>query len=251
MSLVLIGLGLFDEKDLTMRAIEESKKADKLYIELYTSKWYGSIENLEKIIGKKVVELKRKDLEENSNVIINESKTQNIVIFIQGDPLVQTVHIALLYEAKLLGIKTKVVHNASIISALGETGFHLNKFGPFVTIPFPERTKGKLPDSVFQTIKENKKRGLHTLCLLDVIVEENRYMTVNEGLEVLLKGKVIKKDEKAIILTKVGAEDSLVLYHNLSNIMKQNISDIPAAIVVPGKLYFTENEYLNSLNTNK
>lgn len=246
MSLILVGLGLFDEKDLTLRAIEEAKKADKAYIELYTSKWHGSIENLEEIIGKKVIELKRKDLEENSISIINESKAQNIVIFVQGDPLVQTVHITLLYEAKKLGIKTRIIHNASIISALGEAGFHLNRFGPFVTIPFPERTKGKLPDSVFQTIKENKKRGLHTLCLLDVIAEENRYMTVNEGLDILLKGKIVKKTDKVVVLTKAGAENSRILYNNINNIIQQNVSDIPAVIVIPGKMFFTEDEYLNT-----
>ena len=50
--LTLIGLGLYDEKDLTLRGIEQAKKADKAYIELYTSKWHGNIKNLEKLIGK-------------------------------------------------------------------------------------------------------------------------------------------------------------------------------------------------------
>ena len=181
MSLTLVGLGLFDERDLSLRAIEEAKISDKIYTELYTSKWYGNIENLKKIIGKDVTELSRKDLEDNSDEIIKEAKKQRVVIFVEGDPLCQTTHFSLLLEARKLGIKTKVIHNASILSAVGETGLHVQKFGQYITIPFPEKTKGKQPASVFEIIRENKKRGLHTLCLLDVIAEENKYMAVNEG----------------------------------------------------------------------
>ena len=49
--LILIGLGLYDEKDLTLRGIEQAKEADQAYMELYTSKWNGSIKNLEKLLS--------------------------------------------------------------------------------------------------------------------------------------------------------------------------------------------------------
>lgn len=250
MSLTLIGLGLHSEEDLTLRGIKEAKQANKVYIELYTSKWHGSIDKLEKIIGKKVVELKRKDLEENSSEIVSEAKTQDIAIFVQGDPLVQTTHMALLQEAKKLGIKTKVVHNASIVSAIGETGLHLNKFGPFVCIPFPERTKGKLPQSVYQIIKENKKRGLHTLCLLDVIAEENRYMKVNEGLDILLKGKIITQETELVVFAKAGSYNPLIVYDKVKNLIKKSIQDIPSVLIIPGRLHFTElNHFIVSRET--
>ncbi len=245
--LALIGLGLHSEFDLTLRAIEEIKKSDKVYIELYTSKWHGSIKDLEKIIGKKVVELKRKDLEEGSSKILEEAKSHKIIILVQGDCLVQTTHISLLEEARKLGIKTRVVHNASIISAIGETGLHIQKFGQYVTIPFPEKTKGKQPESVFKIIKENKKRGLHTLCLLDVIAEEDKYMGVNEAIYILLKGRVISKNEEIVVFAKAGSEDSLIVYDKAENIVKRNIQDIPAVIIIPGKLHFTEKGYLEIL----
>jgi len=92
--LVLIGLGLSDEKDLSLRAIEEAKKADKTYIELYTTAWFGNLKNLEELIGKKIEVLKRKDLEESSERILNEAKEKNLVIFVGGDPLVATTHSA-------------------------------------------------------------------------------------------------------------------------------------------------------------
>ena len=247
MSLTLVGLGLFDERDLSLRAIEEAKISDKIYIELYTSKWYGNIENLKKIIGKDVTELSRKDLEDNSDEIIKEAKKQRVVIFVEGDPLCQTTHFSLLLEARKLGIKTKVIHNASILSAVGETGLHVQKFGQYVTIPFPEKTKGKPPESIFEIIRENKKREFHTLCLLDVTAEENKYMSVTESLKILLQGEVIDKDVKIVVFAKAGSENPVILFDSVNNLINNDISDTPAVIIIPGKLHFTEKEYLEMI----
>jgi len=242
--LTLIGLGLFDENDLTLKAIEAAKKADKVYIELYTSKWHGSLENLEKIIGKEVVELKRKDLEEESGKILQEAKNQTISIFVQADPLVQTTHIALLQEARKFNIRTKVIHNASIISAISETGLHPQKFGQYVTIPFPERTRGK-PESVFEIVRENQKRGLHTLCLLDIDAEESKHMLVNDALSILLSGKAVTEDTEVVVFAKAGSENPLLAYDKVKNLIERNIQDIPAVVVIPVELHYTEKDFLN------
>ena len=144
----LIGLGLNNEKSITLEGLETLKQSDKIYLETYTSKWYGSLENLEEMIGKKIIQLKRLGLEENSEKILEEAKTQKISLLVIGDPLVATTHITLLLEAKKKGIKTRVIHNASIYSSVGETGLHLYKFGATVTLPFPEKTNNQLPESV-------------------------------------------------------------------------------------------------------
>lgn len=243
--LTLISIGLFDEKDLTLRGIEEAKKAGKVYIELYTSKWHGSLKNLEKILGKKITELKRSDLEENSKKIIEEAKKQDVAILIEGSALVQTTHLSLLQEAKKLKIKTKIIHNASIISAVGETGLHVQKFGQYVTIPFPERTKGKLPESVFEIIKENQKRGLHTLCLLDMAAEQDRYMTVNEALEILLNGNVVTENTEIVVFARAGSDKPLIAYEKARDLIRKNIREIPAVMIIPDKLHYTEKEFLN------
>lgn len=250
--LTLIGLGLHDENDITLRGLEEAKNADKVYIELYTSKWHGNLQNLEKLIGKKIQELTRKDLEEGSKQILNQAKNQNVVIFVQGDALVQTTHIALLQEAKKLGIKTKIVHNASIISTLGETGLHPQKFGPYITIPFPEKTKGELPDSVYEVISENKKRGLHTLCLLDVVGEENRYMSANEGMRALLsledkfKKKVFTEDTEVVVFARAGSDDSQIVYGKIIHVSNKDFGEPPHVLIVLGRMHFTEKEYLET-----
>jgi len=250
--LTLIGLGLHSEKDLTLRGLEEAKKADKVFIELYTSKWHGSLKELEKLIGKKIEVLSRKDLEEESNKILEQVKTQNIAIFVQGDPLIATTHTSLILEARKLGIKTQVIHNSSIVSAVGETGLHIYRFGPSVTIPFPEKTKDKPPESVYEVIKMNKARGLHTLCLLDFIGEKNNYMSPKEAMEILLeienkrKDGVFTEETDVVVFARAGSEDSLINYGKVKELIEMDFGEPPAVLIVPGILHFTEKEYLET-----
>jgi len=246
--LTLIGLGLHDEKDLTLRGIEAAKVAKKVYVEFYTSCWHGSLKNMERIVGKKIFVLVRKDLEEEAKKIIEEAKNKKIVLFIQGDPLVATTHITLIQEARKRKVKVKIIHNASIVSAIGETGLHLYKFGPTVTIPFPEKTKGKLPESLYEVIRENKKRGLHTLCLLDVVAEDKKYMSVQEGLNILLelenkrKEDVLNENTEVVVFSDAGGKNSLV-FDKVKNLLKRNFEK-PVVIIIPGILHFTEREFL-------
>lgn len=251
--LVLIGLGLHSEKDLTLRGLEESKKADKVFLEQYTSKWHGSLKELEKLVGKKIEVLSRKDLEEESNNLLQQAKSQNVVIFVQGDPLIATTHTALLLEARKLGIKTKVIHNSSIVSAVGEIGLHIYRFGPSVTIPFPEKTKNKLPESVYDLIKMNKARGLHTLCLMDVIGKEEKYMLPKEGVKILLdledkrKEGVFTEDTEIIVFARAGSEKPLIVYGKVKDVIDRAFGDPPAVLIIPGILHFTEKEFLTTL----
>ncbi|MEM5879227.1 MAG: diphthine synthase [Candidatus Aenigmatarchaeota archaeon] len=252
--LVFIGLGLFDEKDLSLRGIEEAKRAKKAYLELYTTAWFGNIKKLEEIFGKKVEILKRKDLEENSDRVLEEAKAQDIAILVGGDPLVATTHSALILEARKRGIKTKVIHNSSIASAIAETGLHLYKFGPSVTIPFPDKTKGRLPESVYETIKMNKERGLHTLCLLDIDAEENKLMGVKEALEILLKIErarkdgIIKLNERIVVFSRAGSEENKIFFGEIKDLMKIEIKP-PSVLIIPGLLHFTEKEFLSVMTS--
>jgi diphthine synthase len=250
--LTLIGLGLNDEKDLTLKGVDAAKNADKVFVEFYTSFWNGKKENLEKIIGKKIYELQRTDLEEDSKKILQEAKNSDIAILVQGDPLVATTHETLIIEAKKLGIKTKIIHNASIFSTISETGLHIYKFGPTVTIPFPEKVSNKFPKSVYETISENKKRSLHTLCLLDVIAENKKYMNANEAIEILLNmekefgGNVINENSEAVVFENAGSDESKITFEKISELMKKEFENYPQVLILIGNLHFTEREYLTS-----
>ena len=48
--LYLIGLGLNNEGDLSLKAIDVLKQCNEIYCELYTSNWRGNLKKLEEII---------------------------------------------------------------------------------------------------------------------------------------------------------------------------------------------------------
>lgn len=248
--LTLVGLGLYDEKDLTLHGIEVAKQADKVYIELYTSVWSGK-EELGKIIGRKVEELKREDLEQRAGKIIGEAKTKNVVIFVPGDPMIATTHSILVGEAKKNNIKVGIIHNASIISAIGETGLHIYKFGASATVPFPEKTGGKFPESVYDVIKLNKRAGLHTLLLLDITPEH--CMTSNEAMELLLniegqrKEDVFTDDMKIVVFARAGSETPLIVFGKVGELKNKDFGNPPMVLIVPGLLHFFEREFLEQL----
>lgn len=129
-----------------------------------------------------------------------------------GDPFGATTHTDLVLRAKEKGINYQVVHNASIMNAIGCTGLQLYSFGETVSIPF--WTDSWQPDSFYEKIVENYKRGLHTLCLLDIRVKEPtleslmkkkreyepaRFMSVNVAAEQLLK--IIEKVDNGTVLS--------------------------------------------------
>ncbi|UCG95275.1 MAG: diphthine synthase [archaeon] len=239
--LFLIGLGLYDEKDMTIRGMEAAKSCDSLYIETYTSGWSG-VENLKVKTGKDIKVVGRSDLEEGQAKILEEARSRKVGILVPGDPLVATTHTDLLIQTRKQGIKTRVVHAPSIYSALGETGLFIYKFGKTTTIPLPE--KGYEPESPYDTVKENRERGLHTLCLLDI---KNKLMSPKEGLEYLLRiekkrgEKVIGPEDMAIVF--VVRESGQVVYDKARNLMNREFQK-PAVLIIPGTLHSIEKEAL-------
>lgn len=235
--LYLIGLGLIDEKDLTLRGLEIARQCD-CYCELYTSKW-ESIGALEKLIGKKINLLQRSALEEDLQKFLQKAKEKDIALFVPGDPLAATTHIDLVLEAKKHGIPVKIIHNTSIFSAVSEAGLQLYKFGRTATVPFSKQL-----DAVKKAVKENKKSGLHTLLLLDIDAANKKYMSVNEAVSLLLENKIISEKEKLIVLCI--KEKSVIVYDTAKNILSKNLP-VPAVLIIPSKLHFREKEFLDLL----
>src|SRR3989344_5369148 len=163
--LTLIGLGLNDEKDISIKGLEIVKNADIVYLENYTSSLQCSKQALDKFYGKEIQLLEREVLED-ATAILSQAAYNNIVLLIVGDVFSATTHISLFQEAKQKGIEVKVVHNASVLNAIGITGLELYKFGKTTSIPFH---KSETP---YKVIKENFP--LHTLCLLDLVPSENK-----------------------------------------------------------------------------
>jgi len=254
--LSLIGLGLWNEKDITLKGLARAQEADLVYIEVYTSHWHGNLKNLEKTIKKKIDTLKRMNLEEKSYKILEEAKKKKVVILVPGDPLVATTHISLILNAIKDEIEVEVIHNASIYSAIAETGLHVYKLGASATIPFPEKTSEVLPLSTYETLKENISLGLHTLLFLDVASDE-KYMTPNQAIETMLKLEGVMKQNiftyntKIIVFGRAGSDEPLILYGKVRDLLEKNFGEPPFVIIVPGRLHFTEKEFLEFYKVKK
>jgi len=238
--LYIIGLGLGDEQDLTQRALSVAKGCE-CYIELYTSKWGGDVNALEKLVGKPIITMKRPDLEDRLEQFLDKAKKNDIALFVLGDPLAATTHIELLLEAKRRRIPVQVLHNASIFTAVAETGLQLYKFGKTATIPL----SGKL-EAVKEAISGNRKQGLHTLLLLDLDHEIGLYMHASDAVKMLLKAGIVKEKEKLVAAARLGQPGSRVVYAPAKELLEEKLG-VPAILIVPGKLHFKEKEALEQL----
>jgi diphthine synthase len=248
--IVFVGLGLHDEMGISLHGLEEVKTADTAFIELYTSFMPNfSIKRFEEISGKKLNVVSRRELEEeNGEIILNAAEKGKAVLLVPGDPLIATTHVALRIEAERRGIKTRIVHGSSVLSAvMGLSGLHNYKFGKSVTIPFPDETFSETP---YDVIAQNKKLGLHTLCLLDIKAEEKRYLSICESLELLLK--IEEKRKKGIVtlntlvvgIARAGSNNPMVKADSVKKLLDYDFGEPPYSIIFPGKLHFMETEAL-------
>ena len=116
--IVFIGLGLYDENDISLKGLVEAKECDILFGEFYTAKLTGTnLGKIENLVGKRIKVLNREEME-NGDVIIEDAKQNKVGVLVAGDPMTATTHIALKLNAKREGIKTRVIHGASIVSAV-------------------------------------------------------------------------------------------------------------------------------------
>ena len=248
--LYIISLGLSDYRDMSLKALETAKKCDRLYAEFFTTKMDTGIKDLENLIGEKIKEAKRSDLEEDSWKIIKEAKNLNVGILVGGDALSATTHTALLLEARKKGIQCMVIHGSGIFTAVAETGLFLYKFGRVVTIPYPKENYS--PDSFYGFALQNKKIGLHTLMLLDVQSEAKKYMDVHDGLRILMKAEKKKgkrlfgPSTKFVAACSVGGKNQRIRYGTVKSLLEDKSlkRNTPAVIILPAKLNFAEEEFL-------
>jgi diphthine synthase len=174
MSVTLIGLGLGDEKDITVRGLEAIKACDALFLESYTSVIGVPKEQLEAYYEKEIRISDREDVEMRADEMLEMAEQGKKVGFlVVGDPLCATTHTDLILRGKERGIEMNVIHNVSVMVGMAQSGLQLYSFGQSITIPF--FTDEWKPDSFYNKIAENQRIGLHTLCLLDIKVKEPDY----------------------------------------------------------------------------
>ncbi|XP_011863670.1 PREDICTED: diphthine synthase isoform X2 [Vollenhovia emeryi] len=273
----VIGLGLGDTKDVTVKGLDIIRKCDRVYLESYTSVLTVQQEALvrnhpnvkEEFYGRSLIVADRELVESNADEILPKRKDEDVAFLVVGDPFGATTHTDLVLRAKERNIQVRVVHNASILTAVGCCGLQLYSYGEIVSIPY--WTDTWRPDSFYEKIASNRQRGLHTLCLLDIKVKEPtlesitrrkkeymppRFMNVNEAagqLMAILDNKIQdgQKDlaftqrSLAVGLARVGCEDQHIVACPLQDMTRVDLGPPLHCLVIPAeKLHPLELEFL-------
>jgi diphthine synthase len=236
----LIGVGLFP-KQITKEAIDIIVKCKEIYIDGYTNKFSeGNIKELETIINKKIIILNREELEQKQEFIKNDC-----ALLIIGNPLSATTHFTIIKDAKNKNINTKVIAGISIFNYRGISGLSEYKFGKTTSIVYPE--KNYAPTSFYDVIINNLKNNAHSLCLLDIKTNENRFMSVVEACEIL---ENIDKDKElsektCVLLGGIGSENQKIITFYFKDYKKINCAIFPQSLIICSTLNNIEGEGVN------
>ncbi|MDW5563064.1 MAG: diphthine synthase [Methanomassiliicoccus sp.] len=234
---------------MSIRALTALRNCDEIYAEFYTSMLNDSQPmDIEAFIGKKVTILKRADVEEK-DIIVSAARKKRVAFITAGDPMSATTHVDLRMRAMEQGIHTDIINGVSIfIACAAALGLQPYKFGRAVTIPFPE--PGFLPSSPYDNILENFSRGLHTLILLDIKQEEDRYMTAPMAMRWLLDAEgrlgkgLVQERSLFCAAARVGSERQALFAGYPDEVVNVDLGPPLHCMVMPGRLHFMEAQAL-------
>ena len=249
--LSFIGLGLHGAEGISIIGLDSAKKADIVYLDIYTSPIaQNEISSLQNLINKDIILVNRTFIEDE-DTILKEAKQKEVALIVPGDPIIATTHMDLRLRAEDIGIKTKLIHGSSILCALpGETGLHNYSFGKPVTLM---RSAHLGIISVYEVIYENLIRGLHTIIFLEYDQSTNFFLNPKDALESLLtiekdlNRAIFNSETFIIVASRIGSQSQALSAGSLGMVIKQDLGEPPHIIIVPGKLHFTEIQFLKSL----
>ncbi len=263
--LYMIGIGLNDAEDITIKGLNAIKKCKYVYLENYTSILQSTKEDLEKLYGKEVTLASRNLVEKNAEEILDRAEKDDVAFLVVGDVFGATTHTDIFLRAKKKNIEIKIINNTSILNAIGVVGLELYKYGKTTSIVFEDNNW--LPETPYEVIKQNKSLGLHTLCLLDIKTaeptkenilkdknktQEPRFMTVAQAIEVLLKiedkrkENVFTKNTMCIGVARIGRDDCKIKYGKASELLNEDFGTPLHSLIIPGKLHFVEEKMLKN-----
>lgn len=242
----LIGVGVYDKWDISMRGLKKARECDVIYLESYTHKLGNTADDFHTILKKKVIPLMRRDVENDSDKIIERAKTEKVGLLIGGTVFAATTHISLFLEAKKAGVKVNVIEGSSVFTSIGIVGLELYKYGKTTSIPFQEVYFE--PDTPYFAIQDNQKHDLHTLILLDLKPEEGKFMRVNEAIKYLLyleeklKKGVITDFTFAIGCARVGSPNPFIRSGKIKDLIDVDFGEAPHCLIIPARMHFMEKD---------
>ncbi|KAF2402457.1 diphthine synthase [Trichodelitschia bisporula] len=253
--LYFIGLGLADEKDISVKALEIVKRAERVYLEAYTAILLVDQERLESFYGRSIILADREMVESSSHTILSGATDSDIAFLVVGDPFGATTHTDLQLRCREEGVPTRTLPNASILTGIGVTGLSLYNFGATLSMVF--FTESWRPASFYPKLAANAGLGLHTLVLLDIKVKEPdldlmartgrtvylppRYMTVAECAAQMVEVEekegqgVCGPDVLAVGVARVGSDECKIVAGTLGELCEQDLGPPLHSLVVVGK----------------
>jgi len=243
--LSFIGLGLYDERSITVRGRDTLADADRAFAEWYTSRLSGtSVEELERTHGIDIEVRDRAGVEREPEPILAAAESGHAAFLTAGDTMISTTHVDLRLRAAERGIETQVIHGTTAQTAASSlTGLQNYRFGKATTLPF-EETHGGVPDSVVETVDANRARGLHTLVYLDIDGENERFLTGDVAAD-MLAGPL--DDPLGVVVGQAGSDDPTVRADRLTELAAESFGDPLHLLLVPGELHPIERDALAAL----
>lgn len=246
-----MGMGLRGYRSLTVDEIEQLKRCDNIFLEMYTSgSMIDDIQRISRELKKNIQQVYREDVEQ-SDVIIKAAQRSETALLVIGDALTATTHNQIRFELEDLGIPVLIYENASIVTAImGYLGLHLYNLGPVISLPFV--TEKFFPKSPYEKLVRNITNEEHSLILLDL--SPSGYMKPSDAIHILQDmnekfGKKIDLERTRLcVVNAFGMPEQKIFVGNPVSAEKETFSDKPSAIVFPGRLDSSEQDSLRRLS---
>ncbi|MFB6251028.1 MAG: diphthine synthase [Halobellus sp.] len=245
--LTFIGLGLYDERSITVEGREALASANRAAAEFYTSHLVGAtIDELASYHDLDIDVRDRAGVEQEPDDLLGAAEDEHVAFLTAGDTMISTTHVDLRLRAIERGIETRVIHGVTAqTAASGLTGLQNYRFGKAVTLPFPyAHGAGGVPQSVVDSIEANRERGLHTLVYLDIKAEREEYMTADVAAEMLADGWT---DALGVAVARAGSPEPTVAADRLSVLADREFGEPLHLLVIPGDLHHVESDALATL----
>ncbi len=242
--LSFIGLGLYDERSITLRGRDALANADTAFAEFYTSRLVGTtVDTLEATHAIDIEVRDRAGVEQDPEPILAAAEEGHAAFLTAGDTMISTTHVDLRTRAHERGIETRVIHGTTAQSAASSlTGLQNYRFGKATTLPF-EETHGGVPESVLDTVRDNRERDLHTLVYLDIHAEDKRFMTGDTAAGLLEDGL---GDPLGVVVAQAGSDDPTVRADRLSTLAEESFGLPLHLLVIPAECHPLEQESLQT-----
>ncbi|PSN49225.1 Diphthine methyl ester synthase [Blattella germanica] len=239
----VIGLGLGDAKDISVKGLEIVKSAERVYLESYTSLL------TEQFYGRSLIIAYRELVEQGADEILQGADKVDVALLVVGDPFGATTHTDIVLRAKEKGIACKIVHNASIMNAIGCCGLQncyrsssqsVREKHPWTTAKRPR----------FDYHIRVKEPTLESLTMKKKQYMPPKFMSVCEAADQLLRAAEGKKNEAytedtlCVGVARVGSDTQQIVARTLQEMKEIDLGPPLHSLVITGHLHPLEIEYL-------